>query len=324
MMDRRQAIAGAAASALPLISLPAFAQDFPRAGMNIKYVVPFAPGGLTDIMARIVAQKLNEAWKVPVVVENKAGGSGQIGAEQVAKGASDGSQLLAITLTHAANVSLFPDAPYSFTKDLRPVALLAGSPMLIVVPANSPINTFQDLVKVSKTKMLNAGNSGHGTPPHLTCAMFNDLNKSKMTHVPYRGGALSANDLISGQLDVIFSNMPESIAHVKSGRLKALAVCSLQRNPLVPDVPTTLEAGMPGLFVENWTAAMIHAKTPDAIVERYSREMIKAMFTKDVEDRAKVQGFRVSPKGAHDFGAFLQTEISRWSRLIKTAKITAS
>jgi tripartite-type tricarboxylate transporter receptor subunit TctC len=324
MLDRRQIITSAAASTLPLISLPSFAQDFPKAGMNIKYVVPFAPGGLTDIMARIVAQKLNEAWKVPVVVENKAGGNAQIGAEQVAKGSSDGSQLLAITLTHAANVSLFPTASYNFTKDLRPVALLAGSPMLIVVPANSPINTLQDLIKTSKTKTLNAGTSGNGSPPHLTMALFNDLNKSKMIHVPYRGGALSMNDLVGGQLDVVFSNFPESIALVKGGKLKAIAVCSLQRNALVPDVPTVLEAGMPGLFVENWTAAMIHAKTPDAIVEKYAREIIKSMFSKDVEDRAKVQGFKVSPKGPQEFGAFLQTEISRWNRLIKAAKITAS
>jgi tripartite-type tricarboxylate transporter receptor subunit TctC len=324
MIDRRQALIGAAASTLPLISLPSFAQDFPKPGSTIKYVVPFAPGGLTDIMARIVAQKLNEAWKVPVLVENKAGGNAQIGAEQVAKGASDGSQLLAITLTHAANVSLFPNAPYSFTQDLRPVALLAGSPMLIVVPSSSPINSLQDLIKTSKTRQLNAGTSGNGSPPHLTMALFNDLNKSKMTHVPYRGGALSMTDLIGGQLDVVFSNFPESIAHVKGGKLKAIAICSLQRNPLVPDVPTVLESGMPGLLVENWTAAMIQAKTPDAIVEKYAREMIKAMFSKDVEDRARVQGFKVSPKGPQDFGAFLQTEITRWARLIKTAKITVS
>ncbi len=321
-MQRRDIILGAgSAIALPHL---AFAQDFPKPGTAIKYIVPFAPGGLTDIMARIVAQKLGDAWKVPVVVENKAGGNAQIGADLVAKGPSDGSQLLAITLTHAANVSLFPDAPYSFTKDLRPVALLAGSPMLVVVPANSPINSLQDLAKLAKTKPLNAGNSGNGSPPHLTCALFNDLNKSKMTHVPYRGGALSMNDLVGGQLDVVFSNFPESIALVKGGKLKALAICSLQRNALVPDVPTVLEAGMPGLFVENWTAAMIHAKTPDVIVEKYSREIIKAMFTKDVEDRARVQGFKVSPKGTQDFSAFLNTEINRWSRLIKAAKITAS
>lgn len=323
-MQRRSLVLSSLAASAGLTSLPSLAQDFPRAGTNLKYVVPFPPGGLTDMIARSVAQRLSEDWKVPFVVENKAGGNGQIGADQVAKGPSDGSQVLAITLTHAANFSLFPAAPYNFVKDLRPVALLAGSPMLIVVPANSPISSFKDLMAVSKTKMLNAGSSGNGTPPHLTMALFNDLNRSKMTHIPYRGGAPSITDLMGGTLDIIFSNFPESIAHVKSGKLKALAICSLGRNPMLPDVPSAFEAGMSGLFVENWTAAMVHAKTPDAIVDKYAREMIKVMYTRDVEERAKVQGFKVSPKGTTEFAAFLQTEISRWSRLIKTAKITAT
>ncbi len=323
-MQRRSLVLSGLAASAGLTSLPSLAQDFPRAGTNLKYVVPFPAGGLTDMIARVVAQRLSEDWKVPFVVENKAGGNGQIGADQVAKGPSDGSQVLAITLTHAANFSLFPAAPYNFVKDLRPVALLAGSPMLIVVPANSPIASFKDLMVVSKTKMLNAGSSGNGTPPHLTMALFNDLNKSKMTHVPYRGGAPSMTDLIGGTLDIIFSNFPESIVHVKSGKLKALAICSLGRSALLPDVPAAFESGMPGLFVENWTAAMVHAKTPDNIVEKYAREMIKVMYSREVEERAKAQGFKISPKGTADFAAFLQSEISRWSRLIKTAKITAT
>ena len=323
-MQRRSLVLSSLAASAGLTSLPGLAQDFPRAGTNLKYVVPFPPGGLTDMIARSVAQRLSEDWKVPFVVENKAGGNGQIGADQVAKGPSDGSQVLAITLTHAANFSLFPAAPYNFVKDLRPVALLAGSPMLIVVPANSPIASFKDLMVVSKTKMLNAGSSGNGTPPHLTMALFNDLNKSKMTHIPYRGGAPSITDLMGGTLDIIFSNFPESIVHVKSGKLKALAICSLGRSPMLPDVPAAFESGMPGLFVENWTAAMVHAKTPDNIVEKYAREMIKVMYTRDVEERAKVQGFKVSPKGTTEFAGFLQSEISRWSRLIKAAKITAT
>ena len=315
------ATAGAALAAVPAWSL---AQSFPKPGATIKYVVPFPPGGLTDVMARTVAQKLSEAWKVSMIVENKAGGNAQIGAEQVAKSTPDGSSLLAITLAHAANVALFPNAAYSFTKDLRPVALLAGSPMLVVVPAGSPLKNFRDLITVSRSRQLNAGSSGNGTPPHLTMALFNDLNKTQMTHVPYRGGAPSMTDLIGGQLDVIFSNFPESIAHVKSGRLRALAICSLSRHPMLPDVPTAMETGMPGLFVENWTAAMIQAKTPDAIVDRYSREMIKIMFSADVEERARQQGFRVTPKGAADFSVFLKNEINRWSRIIRTAKITAT
>jgi tripartite-type tricarboxylate transporter receptor subunit TctC len=323
-MKRREIIFASAGATLS--TLPAWAQapSFPKPGSTIKYVVPFAPGGLTDVMARTVAQKLAEAWKVSVIVENRAGGNAQIGAEQVAKSTPDGSSLLAITLTHAANVSLFPKAPYSLTRDLRPVALLAGSPMLVVVPTGSPIKDFKDLMAIAKSKQLNAGSSGNGTPPHLTMALFNDLNKTQMTHIPYKGGAPSMTDLIGGQLDVIFSNFPESIAHVKGGKLRALAICGLSRHPMVPDVPTAMESGMPGLFVENWTAAMIQAQTPDAVVDRYSREMIKIMFSGEVEERAKQQGFRVTPKGASEFAGFLKSEIERWSRIIRTAKITAT
>lgn len=324
-MKRRDIVLGTVASA-SLGGVPglSWGQEFPKVGSSIKYVVPFAAGGLTDAMARMVGQKLAEVWKVPVVVENKAGANGQIGAEQVAKGPSDGSQLLAITLTHAANASLFPDAPYNFNRDLRPVALLAGSPMLVVVPENSPLKDFKDLVDASKTRTLNAGSSGNGSPPHLTMALFNDLNRSKMTHIPYKGGAPSIVDLMGGQLDVVFSNFPESIAHVKAGKLRALAICSLSRHPMLPNVPTAMEQGMSGLYVENWTAAMIHAKTPDAVVEKYSREIIKAMFSRDIEDKAVQQGFRISPKGTDEFARFLKSEVDRWNRIIKAAKITAS
>ncbi len=328
-MDRRTLIRSSAVATASL-ALPALgraqsqqqASEFPKPGSTLKYTVPFTPGGLTDTMARTVAQKLSEAWKVAVVVENKAGGNAQIGAEQVAKSAPDGTNLLAITLAHAANVALFPDAPYSLTRDLRPLALLAGSPMLVVVPTASPVQNFKDLIALAKTRPLNAGSSGNGTPPHLTMALFNSLNQSQMTHVPYRGGAPSMVDLIGGQLDVVFSNFPESIAHVKGGKLRALVICSAQRHPMAPDVPTTLEAGMPGLQVENWTGAMIQAKTPDAIVEKYSREMIKIMYTAEVEERARLQGFQVTQKNAVEFGVFLKSEIDRWSRIIKSAKIT--
>ena len=320
-MQRRHLVAAAGA----LLGLPglARAQEFPRAGMTVRYVVPFPPGGLTDVMARSVAQKLTEVFKVPVVVENRAGGNAQIGADFVAKSAPDGSNLLAITLAHAANVTLFPDAPYSLTRDLRPVALLVGSPMLVVVPASSPITDFKDLVRVAKARTLNAGSSGNGTPPHLTMALFNDINHSAMTHVPYRGGAPAVADLIGGQIDIIFSNFPESIAHVKAGKLRALALCSPTRNAMVPDVPTTIEAGMPALQVENWTAVMAQGKTPDAIVERYSREIVRIMAAPDMTERATQQGFRINAKGADEFTAFLRSEIDLWARVIKAAKVTA-
>ena len=321
-MRRRDAMLLGALAALPAV-LRAQAPDYPKAGATLRYVVPFPPGGLTDVMARLVGQQLGERWKANVVIDNRPGGGGQIGADAVAKSAGDGNTLLAITLTHAANVTLFPKAPYNFVKDLRPVALMAGSPMLVVVPAASKITSFKELVAAAKAGKLNAGSSGNGTPPHLTLALFNDIAKTEIQHVPYKGGAPAITDLIGGQLDVVFSNFPESIAHVKSGKLRALAIASVGRHAAVPDVPTTAEAGMPALQVENWTAMMVPAATPDAIVQRLGAEIVKILASADVEEKARTQGFRVDARAADKFAPFLDDEIQRWGRIIKAAHITA-
>ena len=319
-MQRRELMT----AALALLPGVAWAQagDYPKAGATLRYIVPFPPGGLTDVMARLVGQQLGERWKVNVVIDNRPGGGGQIGADAAAKSPGDGNTLLAITLTHAANVTLFPKAPYNFVKDLRPVALMAGSPMLIVVPVASKITSFRELVAAAKGGKLNAGSSGNGTPPHLTLALFNDIAKTEIQHVPYKGGAPAVTDLIGGQLDVIFSNFPESIAHVKSGKLRALAIASSSRHPAVPDVPTTTEAGMPALLVENWTAMMAPASTPDAIVQKLGAEVVKIMASADIEEKARTQGFRVDARAADKFAPFLDDEIQRWGRIIKSANIT--
>jgi tripartite-type tricarboxylate transporter receptor subunit TctC len=319
-MQRRELIKIAPLFLLPSLS---WAQDYPKAGATIRYVVPFPPGGLTDVMARQVGQQLGERWKTNVVIDNKPGGGAQIGAAEVAKSPGDGQTLLAITMAHAANVTLFKGrASYDFQKDLRPVALLAGSPMLVVVPAGSPIKDFADLIQRAKGGKLNAGSSGNGTPPHLTLALFNDLHKTDIQHVPYKGGAPAITALIGGQLDVIFSNFPESIAHVKSGKLRALALASSARHPMLPDVPTTAEAGAPQLLVENWTAIMAPAGTPEPVVARLSAEVLKIMAAPDMDERARAQGFRVDARGPQAFGKFLGDEIERWSRVIAAAKIT--
>lgn len=319
-MQRRDLLKTATLCLLPA---GAGAQDYPRAGATIRYVVPFPPGGLTDVMARLVGQQLGERWKVSVVIDNKPGSGGQIGAAEVAKAAGDGQTLLAITMTHAANATLFKGkASFDFTKDLRPVALLAGSPMLVVVPAASAIKDFKDLVAAARGGRLNAGSSGNGTPPHLTLALFNDLYKTSVQHVPYKGGAPSMTDLIGGQLDVIFSNFPESVAHVKSGKLRALAIASAARHPALPDVPTTAEAGAPQLAVENWTAIMAPAGTPDAVVEKLGAEVVRIMAAPDIEERARTQGFRVDARGPQAFGRFLTEEVDRWARIIAAAKIS--
>lgn len=322
-MSRERRLLLAAAVALPWARV-ARAQDYPRPGATLRYIVPFPPGGLTDVMARLVAQQLGQRWKVTVIVDNKAGGGGMIGAAEAAKAPADGSTLLAITMTHAVNATLFKGkAPFDFERDLRPVALLAGSPMLIVVPASSQIRDLRDLAAQAKSRPLNAGSSGTGTPPHLTLALFNQIAGTQIQHVPYKGGAPSMTDLIGGQLDVVFSNFPESIAHVKAGKLRALAIASAQRHPLLPEVPTTAEAGMPQLAVENWTAIMVPAATPDAVVEKLGAEVVRIMAAPDIEERARTQGFRVDARGPREFGVFLKSEVDRWARVIAAARITA-
>ena len=298
--------------------------DYPKAGLPIRYVVPFPPGGLTDVMARLVGQQLSERWKANVVIDNKPGNGGQIGADIVAKAPADGHTLLAVTMTHSINATLFKGkSPYDFQRDLKPVALLAGSPMLIVVPAASPIKDMKDLIAAAKSRPLNAGSSGNGSVPHLVLALFNDQQKTDIQHVPYKGGAPSMTDLIGGQLDIIFSNFPESIAHVKSGKLRALAIASSQRHPQAADVPTTTEAGMPQLVVENWTALMAPAATPDAIVAKLAAEVARIMATPELDERAKTQGFRIDMRGPREFGAFAASEVERWAKVIALAKISA-
>ncbi len=325
-MKRRDAVVslgGAAGAAWLGVPPRALAQsEFPPPGSTVKYVVPFVAGGLTDVMARIVGQRLAENWKVTVLTDNKGGANAQLGADFVAKGVADGSQILAITQSHAVNVSLFPNAPFSFSKDLRPVALLADSPMLVVVPTASPIRDFKQLMAATKARSLNASSAGSGSGPHLTLELFNDLNGSKIVHVPYKGGAPSMTDLIAGHVDVSFSNFPNSLPFVKSGQLRALAICSLTRHPDLPEVPTAREAGLPELVVENWTGVMAPAKAPDAVVDRYSREFLKIMNTPDIVEKVQQKGYRVNAKGADERGRYLKTEIERWGRVVRTAKIT--
>lgn len=318
-MKRRAVLIGAA-GLWPALGFSQ-AGDYPKPGATIRYVVPFPPGGLTDVMARLVGQQLAERWKVSVVIDNKPGSGGQIGADAAAKSPGDGNTLLAITLTHAANVTLFPKAAYNFSKDLRPVALLAGSPILVVVPVASPIQTLKDLTAAAKSRNLNAGSSGNGTPPHLTLALFNELAKTNIQHVPYKGGSPAMTDLIGGQLDVVFSNFPESIAHVKAGKLRAIAIASAARHPLVPDVPTTAEAGLPELLTENWTGLMAPAAMPDAAVKKLGAEVVRIMQTPELEERARTQGFRIDARGPEAFASFLHDEVERWAKVIQSANI---
>jgi tripartite-type tricarboxylate transporter receptor subunit TctC len=323
LLFRPPAAALLAAASLAVVAPAAHAQSAAAVypAKPIRYVVPFPPGGLTDLMARNVGQKLNEAWKQPVLVENRAGANAQIGAEAVAKSTPDGYTLLAITLTHAVNATLFPAAPYKLEKDLQPVAILGSLPLLVVVPAASSVRSLKDLVAESQKKTLNAGSSGNGTPPHLGLELFKSLTRARIEHVPYKGGAPSLTDLIGGQLDVIFANLPEALPHVKSGKLRALAVTSGARHPLVPEVPTAAEAGLPQLEITNWTGMMVPAATPKEIVAKLNAEVNRQLAEPAMRARVIEQGFEPVALDVPASREFLAAEVGRWGRLVREANI---
>ncbi|WP_434644093.1 Bug family tripartite tricarboxylate transporter substrate binding protein [Achromobacter piechaudii] len=324
MITRRTLLASALALAAIAPVVNAQATDYLNKGSVLRYVVPFTPGGLTDVMARLVGQQLGERLNVTVVVENRPGAGAMIGAEQVSRATPDGNTLLAITMTHSVNATLLRGrSRFDITKDLKPVALLASTPILVVVPASSSIRTLDDLVKAAKSKELNAGSSGVGTPSHLSLALFNQINGTKILHIPYSGGSPSLTDLMGGQLDVIFSNYAESLPYVQSGKLRAIAIASSERNQQVPTVPTSAEAGMPKLNVEQWTAVMLPSATPDAIVQRLGKELVSIMAVPEVAEKTRSLGFRVDARGPAEFAKFWGSEVDRWGAVIQAAGITA-
>lgn len=324
-VQRRKALGLLGAGALALAPWSrglAASKDWPQ--RPISYIVPFPPGGLTDVAARQVGQALStgEGWNV--VVENRPGGSGNIGATLVARADPDGYSWLAITMTHAANATLFAGkAGYDLKKDLVPLAGLASSPMMVVVNAKSPIRSLEALTRAAKAKAksLSAGSSGNGTPPHLTLALYEKLTGTSLLHVPYKGGTPSLTDLLGGQVDVIFSNYPESLPHVKSGALRALALTTNERSPDLPDVPTVAEAGIPDLIVENFTGVLAPAGMPDALVQRIGGAIEKQLSQPAMQQALRGLGFVPQLRGPAAFKQYLDSEVDRWGKIIREANI---
>lgn len=303
------------------IVVPAAQADW-KPDQYITYIVPFAPGGLTDVAARMVAKGVGDKTGWNIVVNNKAGANANLGATEAARAKPDGNTWLAITMTHAVNKTLFgKSAGYDIESDFVPVAKIASSAIMVVVPQNSPIKTLQDLIDTAKKKTLNVGSSGTGTPPHIAMALFQDLTKTKMTHVPYKGGAPSMVDLIGGQLDVVFSNYPESLSYVQQGKLRALAVTSDKRAAAVPDVPTTAEAGLPGLKVDNFTGLLAPKGTDPALVKEISEKVTSVVGEKAMGEQLVKLGFIPDPMGPDEFKTYLHDQIGKLAKVIKDANI---
>ncbi|MEO7725727.1 MAG: tripartite tricarboxylate transporter substrate binding protein [Burkholderiales bacterium] len=312
------ALTAALAAAAPHF---ACAQAYPA--KTIRYVIPFPPGGITDLMARTIAQKTADAWKQSVVIDNRPGGNALTGADIVAKSTPDGYTWLGMTITHTVNATLFPQAPYNFTQDLTAVTVLGSLPLVTVVPQSLPVKSLAELTQLSRTRSLNGGSSGNGTPQHLAFELYRQIAGVNAQHIPFKGGGPSTIALIGGHVDFITTGLPECLPHIRSGKLRALAVAGAARLTAIPDVPTTAELGMPALAITSWTGLMVPAATPRHIVARINSEVTGVLRQPDIAERVREQGFDIVANSPQAAQAFMAAEVERWGRLVREANIKA-
>jgi tripartite-type tricarboxylate transporter receptor subunit TctC len=315
-------------SLVPFVSLlagfavAAHAQTFPS--KPVRLIVPFAPGGSTDIVARVLGQKLNEAWGQPVLVDNRAGGSTVIGTEIVAKAPPDGHTLLVTPAPFTIVPSLMKKLPYDPVKDFEPITLINTTPLVVVVHPGVPARTIKELVALAKSKpgALNYGSSGSGGSNHLAGELFNAMAGVKMVHVPYKGNAPALTDLVGGHVDVVFNGLTSALPFVKSGKLRALGVTSLNRSSTLPNVPTLDEAGLKGFQAVAWNGLTAPARTPRAVIDRINADVLKVVRSPELAEKLKAEGSDPVGNSPEAYAQFLRDEIAKWAKVIRVANIT--
>lgn len=305
--------------AAALQAAPAFAQAYPT--KPIRFLVGFPPGGGTDIMARTVAVKLSDSVGQQVIVDNRPGANANLAASIASRATPDGYTVLMISLAHAVSKPLYKKLDYDLERDFTPLINIASVPMFVVVPPSSPIKSVAELLALAKAKPINYASSGDGSPEHIAAELFKGLAKIEMTHVPYKGGAPSALALISGEIQVGFNTSPVAVPHIKSGKMRALAVTSAKRNPVLPDVPSAAEAGVPGYDIILWYGAVMPTGTPAAAVSRLNADINKALKLQDVQQRLAALGADPLGGSAADFGAYIKSEVAKYTRVVRDAKL---
>ena len=298
------------------------AQNYPA--KSIRLIVPFPPGGSTDLMGRVLGAKLGEAFGHQVIVENRPGASGMIGNELVARATPDGYLLTLGTIgAMSVNQSLFKSVPYHSTRDFAPITLTGNVENLLVVHPSVPVHNVKELIALAAGKpgMLIFASSGTGNAPHLAGELFNQLVKVKLVHLPYKGGGPAMIDLVAGQVSLSFASMPSSLPFAKSGKLRALAVGGVKRSPAAPEIPTVAENGLPGFEITDWQGLLAPAKTPVAVIERLHRETLRILNEREVKERLAAAGLQVVTTTPSQFADFIRAEIDKWGKVIRTAGI---
>jgi len=314
----RKIVALVAGAVLALLPALCAAQSWPS--KPVKWIVPFAPGGTTDILARTVSEKLSIALGVPVVVENKPGAGGGVGAEIVAKSAPDGYTIMGGTIsTHAINASLYKDLPYDPVKDFAPITLIARVPNMLVVNPEVPAKDVKELIALLKASpgKYNFASSGNGTSQHLSGELFKSMAGVEMQHIPYKGSPPALQDVVGGQVTMTFDNITTAWPLAKAGKLRALAVTTAKRSAIAPDVPTLAESGLPGFEIGSWQGVFAPAGTPAPIVRRLNAEIVKILNMPDVKERLAGLGAEIVADSPEEFAALVKAEVVKWSDVVK-------
>ena len=321
-MTRRWWIAAAMAGTAVLYCMHGFAQSYPT--KPIRFIVPFAPGGSTDTLARTVGQKLSDALGQQVVVDNRSGGNGNIGMEIVARAAPDGHT---IVLGYIANLgigpSVFAKLPFDPVKDYAPITQLAASPNIFVAHPSVPAKSFKEFIAYAKANpnKINYASAAVASLGHLAGELLNASAGISMQHVPYKGSGQAVIDLLAGQVQVMFSGMSSVMPHLKAGKLRPLAVTGAQRSPAAPEVPTIAESGFPGFEATAWYGVLAPAGTPQRVVIRLHDEIVRVLKMPDVKERLENVGFELVGGTPEAFGAYIKTEIQKWAKVVKASGI---
>ena len=311
------------AAAMALLALNASAQGaatYPT--KPIKIVVPFPPGGATDILARAIGAELQKAFGQTVLIENKAGAGGNPGADMVAKSPPDGYTLVMATVgTHGINMALYSKMPYDAVKDFEPITLVAGVPNLLVVHPSVAAKNVAELTALAKAQpgKLNVASSGNGTSIHMAAELYKLMAGVDILHVPYKGSSFALTDLLGGQVQLMFDNMPSALPHVKAGKLRALAVTSPKRSSALPDIPTMDEEGLKGFDATSWFGLLAPAGTPKDIIAKLNAAAVKALTTPEMRERLASQGAEAVGNTPEQFAAFIKAEIEKWAKIVKAS-----